>query len=131
MNVYYDVEDNHYRTYPDGDIATVDQMRELIENKNVSIVKLQQENKILKENAENNDKVVDKVNWENQLLKKEIHQLKEQLESSEKARKEAIDELIKGITFCENDSQGVYNKCNIAINREKELLKILDIDKGE
>lgn len=58
-------------------------------------------------------------------------QLKEQLEASEKARKEAIDELIKGITFCENDSQGVYNKCNIAINREKELLKILDIDKGE
>lgn len=40
---------------------------------------LQQENKILKENAENNDKVVDKVNWENQLLKKENKQLKEQL----------------------------------------------------
>lgn len=38
---------------------------------------LQQENKILKENAENNDKVVDKVNWENQLLKKEIYQLKD------------------------------------------------------
>ena len=35
---------------------------------------LQQENKILKENAENNDKVVDKVNWENQLLKKERKQ---------------------------------------------------------
>lgn len=32
---------------------------------------LEQENKILKENAENNDKVVDKVNWENMLLKKE------------------------------------------------------------
>ena len=37
---------------------------------------LQQENKILKENAENNDKIVDKVNWENQLLKKENKQLK-------------------------------------------------------
>lgn len=48
MNVYYDVEDNQYRTYPDGDIATIDQMRELVENKNVSIVKLQQENKQLK-----------------------------------------------------------------------------------
>lgn len=35
-----------------------------------AIRKLQQENKILKENTENNDKVVDKVNWENQLLKK-------------------------------------------------------------
>lgn len=30
--------------------------------------KLQQENKILKENAENNGKVIDKVNWENMLL---------------------------------------------------------------
>lgn len=77
MNIYYDVEDNHYRTYPDGDIATIDQMRELVENKNLSIVKLQQENKILKENAENNDKVVDKVNWENMLLKKENKQLKD------------------------------------------------------
>ncbi len=41
-----------------------------------SYEQLQQENKILKENAENNDKVVDKVNWENQLLKKENKQLK-------------------------------------------------------
>lgn len=50
MNIYYDVEDNHYRTYPDGDIATIDQMRELIENKNLSIAKLQQENEQLKTN---------------------------------------------------------------------------------
>lgn len=42
-----------------------------------AIRELQQENKILKENAENNDKVVDKVNWENQLLKKENQQLKD------------------------------------------------------
>ena len=42
-----------------------------------AIKQLQQENKILKENAENNDKVVDKVNWENQLLKKENEQLKD------------------------------------------------------
>lgn len=41
------------------------------------IKQLQQENKILKENAENNDKVVDKVNWENMLLKKENKQLKD------------------------------------------------------
>ncbi len=40
------------------------------------VLTLQQENKILKENAENNDKVADKVNWENQLLKKENEQLK-------------------------------------------------------
>lgn len=41
------------------------------------------ENKILKENAENNDKVVDKVNWENQLLKKENEQLKDKLSKIE------------------------------------------------
>ena len=41
------------------------------------IKQLQQENKILKENAENNDKVIDKVNWENMLLKKENEQLKD------------------------------------------------------
>ena len=38
---------------------------------------LKKENKILRENAENNDKVVDKVNWENQLLKKENEHLKD------------------------------------------------------
>ena len=49
----------------------------------IYINKLQQENKILKENAENNDKVVDKVNWENMLLKKENQELKKQLEESD------------------------------------------------
>ena len=42
-----------------------------------AIKQLQQENKILKENAEHNDKVVDNVNWENQLLKKENEHLKD------------------------------------------------------
>ena len=46
---------------------------------------LKKENKILKENAENNDKVVDKVNWENQLLKKEKKQLKEEYNKIQKA----------------------------------------------
>ena len=45
------------------------------------IEQLQQENKILKENAENNDKLVDKVNWENMLLKKENKQLKDELKN--------------------------------------------------
>ena len=49
-----------------------------------SLKELQQENKILRENAENNDKVVDKVNWENQLLKKENQQLKKKLEEEQK-----------------------------------------------
>ena len=47
-----------------------------LEDFEVQYWELQKENKTLKENAENNDKVVDKVNWENQLLKKENEQLK-------------------------------------------------------
>ena len=50
------------------------------------VQKLQQENKILKENAENNDKVVDKVNWKNMLLKKENKQLKDELKSKPDAQ---------------------------------------------
>ena len=34
-------------------------------------------------------------------------------------------ELKQGITFCKNDSQGLYDKCNIAINREQIMLDIL------
>ena len=41
------------------------------------VLELQEENKILRENAEHNDKVVDKVNWENMLLKKKNKQLKD------------------------------------------------------
>ena len=36
---------------------------------------LRKENKILRENAEHNDKVVDKFNWENQKLKEENKRL--------------------------------------------------------
>ena len=48
-----------------------------LEDFEVQYWELQKENEILKENAENNDKVVDKVNWENQLLKKKNKQLKD------------------------------------------------------
>ena len=47
---------------------------------------LKKENKILRENAEHNDKVVDKVNWENQKLKKQLEEANEKillLQSSE------------------------------------------------
>jgi hypothetical protein len=37
----------------------------------------------------------------------------------------AVYELERGITFCKNDSQGAYEKCNIAIHREESILKIL------
>lgn len=54
------------------------------------IEQLQQENKILKENAEHNDKVVDKVNWENMLLKKENEQLKDNWNDLKKYAKKII-----------------------------------------
>ena len=55
-----------------------------------------------------------------QVLKSD-YELKKQKEVIDKA----IETLEKGITFCENDSQGIYDKCNIAINREKKVLDIL------
>ena len=52
------------------------------------------------------------------------------LQQENQKYKEVIDKTIetleKGITFCENDSQGIYDKCNIAINREKKILDILN-----
>ena len=61
-----------------------------LEDFEVQYWELQKENKILKENAENNDKVVDKVNWENQLLKKENEQLKDNWNDLKKYAKEVI-----------------------------------------
>lgn len=62
---------------------------------NDCIENLQQENKILKENAENNDKVVDKVNWENMLLKKENEQLKERIEYLERSNNRREDTILE------------------------------------
>lgn len=69
-----------------------------LEDFEIQYWELQQENKILKENAENNDKVVDKVNWENMLLKKENKQLKDnwnELKESIRKSLEAIDVIQK------------------------------------
>lgn len=84
--------------------------------------KLQQENKILKENAENNDKVVDKVNWENMLLKKENKQLKlinkeyERLDNGES----------RGCTITRVDEYDIYDliKCKDNWNKLKEWVKM-------
>ena len=59
---------------------------------------LEKENKILRENAEHNDKVVDKVNWENQKLKKQLEEANEKillLQASEPMLeyKKALEEL--------------------------------------
>ena len=43
--------------------------------------------------------------------------------------KEVIDKAIKilekGITFCKNDSQGIFDICNVSIAREERVLNIL------
>ena len=67
------------------------------------VLELQEENKILKENAEHNDKVVDKVNWENMLLKKENKQIKEKLSKIETQQKEFIEYMNKTIEELECD----------------------------
>lgn len=58
-------------------------------------IEIQKENKILKENAENNDKVVDKVNWDNQLLKKKNKQLQERMEYLERSNNRREDTIFE------------------------------------
>ena len=84
-----------------------------------AIKQLQQENKILKENAENNDKVVDKVNWENQLLKKENKQLKEE--------KRKVRDYINKHCVNEKISKEVGYKCYTMAdtNELEKIMKIL------
>ena len=59
------MSDKQYNNY----INIIEQLEQ--ENK-----ELKKENKILRENAEHNDKVVDKVNWENKELKKQLEEYK-------------------------------------------------------
>lgn len=54
-----------------------------------------------------------------------INMYEEKIQKKQAIIDTATETLEKGITFCENDSQGIYDKCNIAINREKEVLNIL------
>lgn len=53
------------------------------------------ENKILIDNAENNDKVVDNVNWENMLLKKKNKQLQERIEYLERSNNRREDTILE------------------------------------
>ena len=66
---------------------------------------LEKENKILRENAEHNDKVVDKFNWENQKLKKQL-------------------EEYKRLGF-----EHLNNKCNKLENQQKEFIEFLEKEK--
>ena len=74
------------------------------------------ENKILKENAEHNDKVVDNVNWENMLLKKENKQLKDKLSK--------IETLIINHNC---DTGDIYYKYNSRFIKSELKQRILEI----
>lgn len=71
-----------YTTTPNSDIKSL-------------LDKSQQENKVLKDNAEHNAKVVDKVNWENQLLKKKNQQLQERIEYLERSNNRREDTIFE------------------------------------
>ena len=89
-----------------------------------AIRELQQENKILKENAENNDKVVDKVNWENMLLKKENEQLKDNWNKLREYIKETkLKEFEKayGKRYGKTFTQAEIVVCNMILDKMLEL----------
>ena len=87
------------------------------------MINWREESKILKENAENNDKVVDKVNWENMLLKKENEQLKEE--------KRKVRDYINKHCVNEKISKEVGYKCYTMAdtNELEKIMKILGDDK--
>ena len=106
------------------------------------IEELQQENKILKENAENNDKVVDKVNWENQLLKKENKQLKDLIDTilnfsffkeecplnfgfENSTNEDKSQSIFYEDEWCENNCNDNYKDCWL-----KYFKKLQELEKG-
>ena len=92
----------------------LDLILELEKEKNEEI---QQENKILRENAEHNDNVVDKVNWENMLLKKENEQLKDKLSK--------IETLIINHNCDTGDIYYKYNSKFLKSELKQRILEIL------
>lgn len=83
--------------------------------------KLYKENKILKENAKNNDKVVDKVNWNIQLLKKENQELKTKIENAI----EYINKYENIKAYYEYIDEDEYDEYNYDEDFKKELIQIL------
>ena len=85
---------------------------------------LKKENKILRENAEHNDKVVDKVNWENQKLKKQLEEYKrlgfehlnDKCNKLENQQKEFIDYINSYIKLLSDDPDYIEK-------RQKDILE--------
>lgn len=101
------IEENNYLKFGEylNDMQCDDTVNKLSLDDLEYVKKLKRENKILKENAEHNNKVVDKVNWENQLLKKENQQLKEQLlvaQTNEETFRLEMKDITKTLGLDEN-----------------------------
>ena len=117
MNIYYDIEDNCYRTYPDGDIATTNQMTELIENKNLSIAKLQQENKQLTGKYLGAVVGYETTMSENKQLKDNWNKLKEYIKETK--LKEVEKEF--GTRYAKTFTQAEIIVCNMITSKMREL----------
>ena len=104
--------------------------------------KLEKENKILRENAEHNDKVVDKVNWENMLLKKENKQLKDLIDTilnfsffkeecplnfgfENSTNEDKSQSIFYEDEWCENNCNDNYKDCWL-----KYFKKLQELEKG-
>ena len=100
------------------------------------------ENKILKENAEHNDKVVDKVNWENMLLKKENKELKDLIDTilnfsffkeecplnfgfENSTNEDKSQSIFYEDEWCENNCNDNYKDCWL-----KYFKKLQELEKG-
>ncbi len=100
------IEPNFDSHLEKGTIEMSNEYYNLLEEKMVRLInknqELKKENKILRENAEHNDKVFDKVNWENLKLKKEL-------------------EDYKRLGF-----KHLNDKCNKLENHQKEFIEYLN-----
>lgn len=56
-------------------------------------------------------------------INEKIEDLERKVRTLTRQNQELKDIIEKAV--CENDSQGAYEKCNIAIHREESILKIL------
>lgn len=111
-----------------------------LEDFEIQYWELQKENEILKQNAENNDKVVDKVNWENQLLKKENKQLKDLIDTilafpffknecplsvcfENDSKEEYAQNIFYKDDYCENNCNDDYKDCWLKYFKELQKAK--------
>ena len=92
---------------------------------------LKNENKILRENAEHNDKVVDKVNWENLKLKKELEEYKlitidyQELEARNQKLKKQLEEANEKILLLQASEPMLEYKKVLEENQQKEFIEWL------